>query len=51
MCRSKFGEYPEYHTSADNLSVVTQKGLQGSVEVIKNIVDSFETYLYPNSVI
>ena len=31
FCRTKFGEYPEYHTSGDNFEVVTEKGLQGSI--------------------
>ena len=42
FCRSKFGEYPEYHTSGDNFSVVTEEGLQGSLDVLKSIVDAFE---------
>ena len=25
FCRSKFDQYEEYHTSADNFSVVTEK--------------------------
>ena len=48
FCRSKFGEYEEYHTSADDFSLVTEKGLQGSLEVLKTIVDAFELGLYPS---
>ena len=33
FCRSKFGEYKEYHTSADNLNFVNQKGLEGSFKI------------------
>ncbi len=47
FCRSKFGEYEEYHTNADNFSVVTENGLQGSLNIIKTIVDAFELGLYP----
>ena len=45
--RSKFGEYPEYHTSKDDFSVVTKKGLYGSFLVMKKIIDAFEVGLYP----
>ena len=45
--RSKFGEYPEYHTSKDDFSVVTKKGLYDSFLVMKKIVDAFEVGLYP----
>lgn len=45
--RSKFCDYPEYHTSADNLSIISEKGLKDSLEVMKSIVDSFEISLKP----
>ena len=47
--RSKFGEYPEYHTSADNFDVVTESGLNGSFDVMKSIIDSFELGLIPKN--
>lgn len=47
FCRSKFGEYPEYHSSKDDFSVVTEEGLAGSFNVIKTIIDSFEFGLFP----
>ena len=47
--RSKFGQYPEYHTSADNLSLVSNKGLNESLGVLKNIVDAFELGLFPKT--
>lgn len=47
FCRSKYGEYPEYHTSADNFDVVTQEGLEGAFSVICSIVDACEIGLYP----
>ena len=49
--RSKYGEYPEYHTSADNFEVVNEEGLMGSFEVMSNIIDSFETCLVPENTI
>lgn len=42
VCRSKFGEYPEYHTSADNLSFVTAAGLTGTYHLMKKCIDSLE---------
>ena len=48
FCRTKFGEYKEYHTSNDNFDVVTAKGLRGSYMVLKNIIDAFEFGLYPS---
>ena len=44
---SRSKEYPEYHTNKDDFSVVTQKGLQGSFEVIKTIIDCFESCFKP----
>ncbi len=49
FCRTKYGEYPEYHTSADNFDVVTQAGLQGALDVLIEIVDAFETGLFPRA--
>jgi aminopeptidase-like protein len=43
LMRSKFGEYPEYHTSLDKLgTVVTKEGLCTSLEMVKLIVKTIE---------
>ena len=34
-------EFKEYHTDKDNFSIVSQKGLEGSFNVIKKIIDYF----------
>lgn len=49
FCRSKFGTFPEYHTSLDNLNLVTQKGMEESFEVFKSIIDIFEKGLFPKA--
>ncbi|MCI8564473.1 MAG: DUF4910 domain-containing protein [Lachnospiraceae bacterium] len=42
VCRSKYGEYPEYHTSADNMELISEEGLQGSFELMKNCIKALE---------
>ena len=46
---SKSKEYPEYHTDKDDFKVVTQKGLDDSLGVMKAIIDAFELGIYPKS--
>lgn len=42
ICRSKYGEYPEYHTSADDMSLISTEGLQGAYEVCTKIINAME---------
>lgn len=46
ICRSKYGEYPEYHTSADNLDLISEKGLQGTFELMKKCIMALEYNQY-----
>jgi len=42
FCRSKYMEYPEYHTSADDMSLVSPEGFQGSYEVMTEWIQGME---------
>jgi aminopeptidase-like protein len=47
VMRSKYHEYPEYHTSLDNLEFVTAKGLGGGLDVYKKIITAIENNYNP----
>ncbi len=48
IMRTKFGEYPEYHTSLDNLdNVVTPDGLMGGFLALKKAITAIEKNSFP----
>jgi aminopeptidase-like protein len=49
VCRSKYGTYPEYHTSDDDFKLVTLKGLKGGFNVVKNAIIFFQKKEIPIS--
>ncbi|MFV9482463.1 DUF4910 domain-containing protein, partial [Christiangramia sp. ASW11-125] len=42
IMRSKYGEYTEYHTSDDNLDLISPDGLMGGFEAIKKAITVLE---------
>jgi aminopeptidase-like protein len=46
IMRSKYGTYPEYHTSLDNLDFISKQGLLGSFSIYKKIM-----YILENNII
>ncbi len=42
FCRSKFGEYEEYHTSKDNMDFISPIGFQGSFNVLTQVIEAIE---------
>ncbi len=42
FCRSKYHVYPEYHTSGDNLDIISPDGLAGSYAVMRKCIDALE---------
>jgi aminopeptidase-like protein len=45
--RSKYGEYPEYHTSLDNFNLVTEKGVMGGFRVVKQAIEILQKKKIP----
>ena len=46
FCRSKYHEYPEYHTSADNMNLISPEGLQGAYEVMVKVINALENNFF-----
>jgi len=43
LMRTKYGEYPEYHTSLDNLDVISPDGLEGGLKMLQDAVKILES--------
>jgi aminopeptidase-like protein len=42
LMRSKYATYPEYHTSDDNLSLISPSGLGGGYKMLRRAIESIE---------
>ena len=42
ICRTRFKDFKEYHTSDDNLKIISEKSLRGSLKKITEIVDEIQ---------
>ena len=47
--RTKYGKYPEYHTSLDDFSLVTLKGITGGFNVAKEAIKILLKNIYPKT--
>ena len=49
--RTKYGKYPEYHTSLDNFKLVTLMGVKGGFKVAKEAIEIIQKNIYPKATI
>jgi aminopeptidase-like protein len=43
IMRSKYGNYSQYHTSADDLDFISENGLEGAFDVIRGAIEIADT--------
>ena len=51
LMRTKYGVYREYHTSLDDLTVVTPSGLQGGLDLVRDCIRELESTTYYRSTV
>lgn len=51
VCRTRFTNYKEYHTSKDDLNFISEEGLQGGLKAMQEIIMNLEVNeIYQNTV-
>ena len=51
LMRSKYAEYPEYHTSLDDLSLISQSGLKGGLNALIKSIEAIENNCFPKAIV
>jgi len=49
--RTKYNEYPEYHTSLDNFNLVTINGIKGGFNVAKKAIEILQKKILPKYIV
>ena len=49
IMKTKYGEFPEYHTSLDDLKLVTAVGLGQSIQLYKELIELIEKNCHPQA--
>ena len=47
--RTKYGKYPEYHTSLDDFNLVTEKGIKAGLSVVKEAINILNEKIIPKN--
>lgn len=51
LMRTKYGEYPEYHTSLDDMTVISPEGLYGGFKLLVSAIEILETNAFYQNVL